>query len=257
MATVTFKSLIRRFDDDDNMIIEVPIEIASESVVRLQRSNFLLDPAAMDAGDGVDGILEYQLYGSGTRYTLQFDFLDDMEGVFTINARGKVLPANAPSGSQEHYEDLTAAQAKSVSYATHVPFVQDLDSPAVITPGEIFDVVLAFNVPVTELGTDDFIWEGLNPGTPRLWRYSGTRTNFRGPQGVLETITAPTTTTTLNDVPGTDWVASANPARAETGRAKLDEVGQFFLLRFDLPTNAEGILHLSLRDHSIRGPDAS
>lgn len=121
-------------------------------------------------------------------------------------------------------ESLTSPTLASVSYASHIPKIVDIDVPPLV-PGEDFDVAIAWNFPVTELGTDDFIYEGVNIGMPKLYRYTGTETIFRNLLPIPEIL------------PGDGWVESLNPTRDSSWdvpeqAAKLSEEGQFFVLRF-------------------------
>ena len=155
---VTFGTIVRQLNDEDYQVIHVPFTL-SEAATTLTLSNFLLATAS---GDGVAGIADYALYGSGTSYDLRFTFEDDKEGVFTITAQGQIGSA----------ESLTSPTPVSVSYATHIPKIVDIDVPPRIVPGEDFDVAIAWNFPVTELGTDDFIYEGVDIGMPALYIYT-------------------------------------------------------------------------------------
>lgn len=234
---VTFGTIVRQLNDEGYQAIHVPFTL-SEVVTTLTLSNFLLATAS---GDGVAGIADYELYGSGTSYDLLFTFEADKEGVFTITAQGQIGSA----------ENLTSPTPASVSYATHIPKVVDVEMPPRIVPGEDFDVAFAWNFPVTELGTDDFIYEGLDIGMPTLYRYTGTETIFRDLLPIPETL------------PDGGWVESSNPTREDSWdvpeqAVKLAEEGQFFVLRFSPPLDIpHGTFNLEIKANSVRGPDGS
>lgn len=234
---VTFGTIVRQLKDEDHQVIHVPLTL-SEAVTTLRLSNFLLATAS---GDGVAGIANYDLYGSGRSYELLFTFDDNKEGVFTITAQGEIGSA----------ESLTSPTPASVSYATHIPKIVDIDFLPRAVPGENFDVAIAWNFPVTELGTDDFIYEGVDIGMPTLYIYTGTETIFRNLLPIPEVL------------PGDGWVESLNPTRDASRdvpeqATKLAEEGQFFVLRFSPPLDMQnGTFNLKLKAYSVRGPDGS
>ena len=234
---VTFGTIVRKLNDEDYQVIHVPLTL-SEAVTTLRLSNFLL---ATTSGDGVAGIADYKLYGSGRSYELRFTFDDEKEGVFTITAQGEVGSA----------ESLTSPIPASVSYATHIPKIVDTNFPPRIVPGENFDVAIAWNFPVTELGTDDFIYEGVDIGMPTLYIYTGTETIFRNLLPIPDIL------------PGGGWVESSNPTREDSWdvpeqAVRLAEEGQFFVLRFSPPLGTpQGTFNLKIKANSVRGPDES
>ena len=175
MAVVTFGTTSR--NQDGRIIVPVSID---KGIYDITRENFNL---VTTESDGISGISDYELYGptdmENRMFELQFDFFDDKHGEFSITARDSVKDADLSVPPSLKLEDLTSASDALVAYATHVPFVQDYEVPHVIETGKPFDITLQFNVVVTELGRDDFIFEGVNPGSPSIYRFTNPDGSFR------------------------------------------------------------------------------
>ena len=145
------------------------------------------------------------------------------------------------------------------------PEIIDYDIPANYTPGEIFDVKLAYNVPVTGLNLnsvqDAFILEGAANvmGIPTPYRWTGAEPSDL--RTFLQSI-APA------DLTGTDWQQQENPPTS--GDPNFDEndfdenrtwhgaenEGQYFLIRWNkVDAGAEGIFNMTSRPGYLRGPD--
>ena len=164
MAIATFGHIARTLDGQ----VLIPVNI-DKAVYAITRSNF---DVINVTENGIEGIADYEFYGpteDGDRnFRLIFEFLDDTEGIFLVRARNNVK-------HMSQTEILSSSVDVYVSYATHVPFIQNYDVPSTIEAGKIFDILLGFGVDVSELGVDDFIYEGVNPGSPKLYRsaYTG------------------------------------------------------------------------------------
>ena len=78
-----------------------------------------------------------------------------------------------------HVYDAVTIPALTVPVKTIVPVLTDYDIPQVYGtgPGAIFDIRLAYNVPVTGLTSGHvqavFIWEGAYLGTPTPYKWVG------------------------------------------------------------------------------------
>ena len=159
------------------------------------------------------------LSGSGSSYTLIFEFPKDRRGAFIVSPTGAALKNNGNS-------DTLSGTPKVFAFDTREPKVAFFDTPAEIPKDAEYDYVFGMNVSITGLGIDDFIREGINPGTPKLYR----STYFGPPSGLP-----------AHPVPfadgQTDWV--------EDSTGDSTEAAQYFLLRFPEPS-ADGDFELAI-----------
>lgn len=213
-------------------VIAVPL-IFAETVIIPSKTVFAVTHVS---GDALTGI-RYVLLGEGTAYELVFTVPPDRRGSFKISAAGDVLLATGI------YENVVAT-AKTVAYDTSVPRLKNYDIPEDYTPGEIFDVILQFDIkctlnnPQEHFGdedaryTDFFIFEGavLNTDPPNFYRKTDD--------------TYPSELPLLKDL-GTDWT--------QEGLEK--EEATIYLLRWnEVQPDAEGIFNLTMKPGFVRGP---
>ena len=166
-------------------------------------------------------------------FTLIVAVPQDRSGRFSVDLAGSVFKR-----TDSEYDQVSAT-AVTVDYDTRVPFIEDYDVPAVFTPGEIFDVVLQFNVPVTfvdpvdKFGSPDatfldhFIFEGAALGLPTLYRKLDD---------------------TYPDLPIPDLSEWSN-------MDLTTEEATLYLMRFDpVSESAAGAFNLTLKEGSVKGP---
>ena len=157
----------------------------------------------------------------------------DRSGRFSVDLAGSVFKR-----TDSEYDQVSAT-AVTVDYDTRVPFIEDYDVPASFTPGESFDVILQFNVPVTfvdpvdKFGSPDatfldhFIFEGADLGTPNLYRKLDD---------------------TYPDLPIPDLSEWSN-------MDLTTEEATLYLMRFDpVSESAAGAFNLTLKEGSVKGP---
>jgi len=225
----------------ENGVIAVPLTfpenvVAEKSIVEIARVS----------GDKLTG-LEYRLVGSGTDFSVITSVPPDRSGRFSLNLAGSVFKR-----TDSVYDQVAATAVKHVDYSTVVPRILDWDIPANYTPDEIFDVKVAFNVPVTgwhanNTFTEIFYEEGARLGTPSPYKWTGTPPTDSNLKTFLETALP-------DDLTSTDWEGLATPPGGHQG-AWHGEVGQYFLIRFSpVDANATGIFQMTLRDGGVRGP---
>lgn len=162
MATATFNATepITRNSDGTTSINFTVLS----TVYNLARENFGFYSVN---GDGEQGIDDYELYRKSTSEELVISFVEDTKGTLLVKAINKV--SNGTGTPSANIEDFTSNNL-IFSYDSRVPFVENYDIPPTFIAGNRFTVLLGFNVRVTELGTDDFLFEGTNLGTPVLYR---------------------------------------------------------------------------------------
>ena len=214
-------------ENRDGGVIAVPVSfaenvVAEKSIVAITRVS----------GDDLAG-LEYRLVGEDTAFTLIVTVPPDRSGSFSVDLAGSVWKRTDSTW------DTVSATAVTVDYSTVVPFLENYDVPASFTPGEIFDVVLQFNVPVTfvdpvdKFGSpaatflDHFIFEGAALGLPTLYRK-------------------------LDDT----YPALPIANLSEWSNIDLTtEAATLYLIRFN-PVNesAAGAFNLTLKEGSVKGP---
>lgn len=209
------------------------------------------------SGDALTDI-EYRLVGQNTAFEVVIEMPLDRKGRFQIAANGDVL--KVASGG---WEPLSIATPKTVSYNTTVPQIIDYDVPADYTPGEHFDVKIAYNTLVTGLSDnnvqDVFILEGAANmmGTPTPYKWMGAApTNLRN---FLETA-AP------DDLTGTDWQQLQSPPASTDPAYDANDFdddfwhgaaneGQYFLIRWTVQEGTTGVFSMTPRVNvGLRGP---
>ena len=248
MATnATFGTVEHR----ESGILVVPVTFA-ENVIAAAKTVF---PITHISGDALTG-LDYYLIGKDTDFEIIVTVPPDRSGRFQVAANGDVLLS---TGSWEN----VVATAVVVNYSTAVPRIVDFDVPAGYTPGENFDVKLAYNTLVTGLSDnnvqDVFILEGAANmmGTPTPYKWTGAEpTNLRT---FLQTA-AP------DDLTGTNWQQLQSPPAGvpQTADNDFDEdgfwhgaanQGKYFLVRFTVQDGATGIFSMTPRiGVGLRGP---
>ena len=246
MATnVTFGTVEYRDGGEIAMPVTFP-----EPVIAPSKSVFEITRVSGDALTDV----EYYLIGQNTDFEVVIEMPPDRRGSFQIAANGDVLLA---TGS---YDNVTAT-AKTVAYATIVPRIVDYDIPANYTPGENFDVRLAYNVRVTGLSDNNvhqvFLFEGAadTMGTPTPYKWTGnTPPDFEVP--------------VPDDLTGTDWQQLQSPPAGVPVTAENDfdengfwhgaaNEGQYFLVRWTVQEGTTGIFSMTPRRGTVRGPIGS
>ena len=235
----------------ENGGIAVPVTFP-ENVIAPSKSIFEITYVS---GDALTDI-EYRLVGQNTAFTLVIEIPLDRKGRFQIAANGDVLKVS--SGG---WEPLSIATPKTVNYNTIVPRLVDYDIPANYTPGEFFDVRVAYNVQVTGLSDNNvqqvFLLEGAadTMGTPTPYKWTGdTPPDFE--------MSVP------DDLTGSDWqqLQSPPPGVPTTAENDFDEngfwhgtanEGQYFLIRWTVQEGTTGIFSMTPRDGMLRGPIGS
>ena len=122
----------------DGGIVALPLTFAENVIVP---SKTVLEITHV-SGDALAGIT-YYLVGENTDYEAVFKIPQDRSGSFRISANGDVLK------TATGVWDNVIASALVVSYDTSAPRIVDFDVPADYTPGEHFDVKIAYNTLVT------------------------------------------------------------------------------------------------------------
>ena len=235
----------------DGGILAIPVTFA-ENVIAAAKTIF---PITYISGDALTG-LDYYLIGKDTDFEIIVTVPPDRNGAFQISANGDVLLS---TGSW----DSVVATALPVTYNTTVPRIVDFDVPADYTPGEHFDVKIAYNTLVTGFSDNNvqdlFILEGAANmmGTPTPYKWTGAEpTNLRT---FLQT-DAPA------DLTGTDWQQLQSPPAGvpQTADNDFDEdgfwhgtanQGKYFLVRFTVQDSATGVFSMTSRvGVGLRGP---
>ena len=234
----------------ENGEIGVPVTfgenvVAGKSIVEIARVS----------GDTLTG-LEYRLVGSGTDFSVIISVPPDRSGRFSLNLAGSVFKR-----TDSTWDTATATAVKNVDYSTVVPRIVDWDIPADYTPGETFDVRVAYNVKVTGLSDNNvqqvFLLEGAadTMGTPTPYKWTGdTAPDFEVP--------------VPEDLTETDWQQlKLPPANVPiTAENDFDEngfwhgaanEGQYFMVRWTVQENTTGIFSMTPRDGTVRGPISS
>ena len=227
-------------------VIAVPVTFP-ENVIAPSKSVFEITRVS---GDALTAI-EYRLVGQNTAFELIVEVPPDRSGSFQVAANGDVFKV-----SSSVWDDVVAT-AITVNYNTTVPHIVDYDIPANYTPGQHFDVRIAFNVLVTGLHAnnvqDVFVLEGAANmmGTPTPYKWTGS--------------TAPNLQAAVpDDLSGTDWEQLvAPPAGTPTpGTNGFDDdgqwhgsanEGQYFLVRWTVQEGTTGIFSMTLRSGTVRG----
>lgn len=233
----------------DDGIVALPLTFAEDVIVP---SKTVLEIT----GDTLAGIT-YYLVGENTDYEAVFKIPQDRSGSFQISANGDVLKTATDMW------DTVVATALTVAYSTVVPIIVDFDVPADYTPGEHFDVKIAYNTLVTGFSDNNvqdlFILEGAANmmGTPTPYKWTGAEpTDLRT---FLQT-DAPA------DLTGTDWQQLQSPPAGvpQTADNDFDEdgfwhgtanQGKYFLVRFTVQDGATGVFSMTPRvGVGLRGP---
>ena len=234
----------------DGGVIAVPVSFA-ENVIAPSKSVFRVERVS---GDELTGV-EYRLIGQNTAFALIFEMPPDRKGSFRVSASGDVYKVSSSEWDTvvlKDGNDMTIDHSESISYNTIAPRIVDWDIPANYTPGQIFDVKVALNVPTTgwhanNTFTEIFLEEGARLGTPSPYKWTGTPPTDSNLKTFLETALP-------DDLTSTDWEGLATPPGGHQGPWH-GESGQYFLIRFSLvDANATGIFQMSLRDGGLRGP---
>ena len=229
---------------------EIPLTL-SESVFFIAASDFRVASIAGDLDD-----VQLALSGADDSYKLIFEFPLDRRGAFSVLPYGSIL-------KNDGLEDTLSGSAFVFAFDTREPKLTYYDTPAEIPQNTEYDFVFGMNVPVTGLGIDKFIYEGINPGTPALYR----STYFGASSGLP-----------AHPVPfadgQTDWI--------EDSRGESTEAAQYFLLRFpaslggaitiggeyitiggenitirsaSVVASEQGELNVYINENAVRGPD--
>ena len=230
----------------DGGVIAIPITfaenvVAEKSIVEITSSEDLSG-------------LNYRLVGEGTDFELIVAVPPDRSGHFSLDLAGSVFKI-----TDRVYDQVVATAIKTVDYSTVVPQIVDVDMPATYTPGEIFDVKIAFSVAVTGLHQNNvqsvFLLEGAANvmGTPTPYRWTGAQ-----PPDLQAAAD--------EDLASTDWeLLDAPPAGSPTpGENDFDDdgqwhgvSGQYFLVRWTVDAGTTGIFNMTLKENTLRGPIGS
>ena len=234
----------------ENGVIAVPLTfpenvVAEKSIVEITRVS----------GDKLTG-LEYRLVGSGTDFSVITAVPPDRSGRFSLNLAGSVFKR-----TDSVYDQVSATAVKNVDYSTVLPRIVDWDIPADYTPGETFDVRVAYNVKVTGLSDNNvhrvFLLEGAadTMGTPTPYKWTGdTPPDFEVP--------------VPEDLTDTDWQQLQSPPAGVPITAENDfdangfwhnaaNEGQYFMVRWTVQEGTTGIFSMTPRDGTVRGPISS
>ena len=246
MVTATFETVEYR----GNGVISVPVTFG-ENVIAPSKSIFEITHVS---GDALTDI-EYRLIGQNTAFELIFEIPPDRKGSFQVAANGDVFKV-----SSRAWDNVTATP-KTVSYNTIVPRIVDYDIPENYTPGENFDVRIAYNVKVTGLSDNNvqqvFLLEGAadTMGTPTPYKWTGdTAPDFEVP--------------VPDDLTETDWQQLQSPPADVPTTAENDfdangfwhgaaNEGQYFLIHWTVQEGTTGIFSMTPRDGTVRGPISS
>lgn len=214
----------------DGGVIAVPVTFA-ENVIAASKSIFEITHVSGDALTD----MEYRLIGQNTAFKLIFEVPPDRSGSFQIAANGDVFKVS--SGTWENVVNSQAVADRTFSYSTLEPRIMDYDIPENYTPGEIFDVILQYEEPVTlsplPQGStsflDHFIFEGADLGHANIYRKT---------DDVYPTLP-------ITDPLPAEWVNTDLTTASAT----------IYLIRFPkVNQNATGIFNMTLRPGSVRGP---
>ena len=231
----------------ENGGIAVPISFA-EAVIAPSKS---ICEITYVSGDDLTGV-DYRLIGEGTDHELVFEVPPDRVGSFSIDVTGNVFKVAA-----RIYDNVTITPI-TVNYDTRVPRIVNYDIPASYTPGEPFDVRIAYSARVTGLSDNNvhqvFILEGaanmMGTPTPHKW-IGDSPPDF--------TVAVP------DDLTDTDWQQLASPPVGVpiTAENDFDEngfwhglanEGQYFLIRWIVTEGTTGVFNLTPREGTLRGP---
>ena len=228
-------------------VIAVPVTV-TENVIAQSKSIFEITHVS---GDALTDI-EYRLIGQNTAFKLIVEIPPDRSGSFQVAANGDVFKVS--SGTWEN----VVISSITVAYSTVIPRIKNFDIPANYTPGQKFDVRIAYNVQVTGLSDNNvhqaFILEGAANvmGMPTPYKWVGA--------------SAPDFNAAVpDDLTGTDWQQLQSPPAdvPTTAENDFDEngfwhgaanEGQYFLIRWIVDPNTTGIFNMTPRDGMLRGP---
>ena len=241
-------------DYRDGGILALPVTFAA-NVIAPSKSIFDITYVSGDSLQGID----YRLVRENTAYALVFKVPPDRRGSFRVAANGDVLLATGI------YENVVATPV-TVAYNTIVPRIVDFDIPADYTPGEFFDVRIAYNVRVTGLSDNNvqevFILEGAanTMGTPTPYKWTGTPPPDSELRDFLQKELP-------DDLTETDWQQLQSPPASVPTTAENDfdengfwhgavNEGQYFLVRWTVQEGTAGIFSMTSRPGILRGPVA-
>lgn len=228
--------------------VEIPITFASDVVVVGAAVFQVLAVAPLTDADLAG--LTWVVNGDGTDWTLTVTLPADANGSLSIDIVGEVFKTTT------HVWDTVTIAALTLDFDTREPFIENYDVPATYTPGQIFNVRVAFNVLVTgwhvnNTLTEIFIEEGARLGGTELpYKWTGS-----SPPDFTAAVP--------DDLSGTDWQLLATPPAGQPtpGSNGFDEngqwhgeSGQYFLIRWTVQSGVTGAFNLSQRIGGVRGP---
>ena len=232
----------------ENGVIALPVTVP-ETIIAPSKSIFEITYLS---GHPLTDI-EYRLVGQHTAFEVIVEMPLDRKGRFQIAANGDVFKV-----SSGVWDTLSIATSKTVSYNTIVPRLVDYDIPATYTPGEFFDVRVAYNVRVTGLSDNNvhqvFLFEGAadTMGTPTPYKWTGdTPPDFEMP--VPEDLTE-TAWQQLQSPPAGVPITAENDFDENGFWHGAVNEGQYFLVRWTVQEGTTGIFSMTPQPGMLRGP---
>lgn len=208
-------------------LVALPVKF-SENYIVLSKTVFSLTHIS---GDTLTDI-EYYVVGENANYELIFLIEPDAIGAFMVSFTGELLKADGT------YEVPTAITPKLVPYNSYIPYVVNSNFGEELTTG-IWDIFMELNRPAVGVGVDGFILEGVDPGTPVLYRACSLDIEPDRPE-------VPVDPTVPSEQIG-DWVLD------ETGNSQVP--ARYFILRFNVPPNLSGqTLSITPKLDAFRSP---
>ena len=159
------------FDDPEyteleaNLLIRVPVmfgDPGQTEIVGLDRTDFSLHRLL---GDEIFDF-DYYITGSGLSYVINIIPTIEKQGAFSLDIVGHVLKADGIEN------EVVLNHAVILYYDTRTPNLIDFDILPTVTPG-IWDAYLEYDLDITELGVDDFEYEGSALNQPLLYYWNG------------------------------------------------------------------------------------
>ena len=268
-VTITYDStsdIVAIFREPEYNLINELLEIKTQidfitseddhsEILGLEKTDFHL---LRVEGDDINDF-NYWITGEDLTYFLHIVPEKDRSGIFQVDLTGHVFKMDGVTN------EIVLINPIDIPYGTEIPNIINYDIPASVTKG-IWDVYIEFNVFVTELGVDKFIYEGIDLFQPSIYRISNNNLDYKGfsatdRASIVESEAFDLTLVPINSSPDGDHFAN------NVGDwIKLpDQLGntipsKFFLLRYFVYEEhlLEGIsFNLTLPPRSVRGPDGS
>jgi len=249
---------------DGRNVITVPITFTADDMSAVTGIRYFSETDFVIQSLSGDDISEAETYVFATneehKFLLKIILPDNKKGSFQITFDGNIRREGI-----EGQETIFVNTPLELDFDSTVPYVEDFYMPD-YRPGEPLYIRVKFNVPVRGLNTNNIVGvfdiEGVEVGTPHsAYKWVNMDGNTDEPvdsDGVWDSVVA-SDLFLLNDVFPTDrnyWQENRQPDDDSWDHYDPRLEAQIFLIRFNIPENAQGKLNVSLKggSGSVIGP---